>query len=302
VNDITRILHNWGLGDAAVTPVEHPENTTWEVDGKYILKRYRSADDLSRSIELSGLLTSHGIPVTTFIPAKNGKLSSPDGEYCLMTKLPGKHADFYKEPPLAHVMGRELARLHTALADIESKTSCHDSNLFNDWNTQIKPCLGDVPVDLVKNIDAEFCEAFPKLPRQLIHRDVHQNNVLFEGKRLSGWLDFDISHRNIRIFDISYLLSGLLIGNTGNTAKIESWYLICDNLINGYDEVNPLAKHERESIPVIMILIEFLFVWYWEQQGNAEQRDIANELAAWLYNKKATPIYCIQKTHKNAGK
>jgi Ser/Thr protein kinase RdoA (MazF antagonist) len=284
MNNILEILKSWGLGNATVTPMEQRSESTWDIDGKFVLKRFRTTEDLSRSMEFSKRLTSHGIPVITFVPAGNGQLTSPDGLYCLMTKLPGKHRDFFKEQGLAQEMGRELARLHVALADIESTTSCYDSNLLNDWQNRIKPSLSDVSENMVQSVDSDFCKIFPKLPRQLIHRDVHCHNVLFENGRLTGWLDFDITERNVRIFDIAYLLSGLLIGNTHNPVQIKKWCSICDNLLLGYDEVNRLSDKERDALPVMMIMIEFLFVWFWGEQGNAEQRNVALELAKWLYD------------------
>ena len=284
LNEINEILKFWGLDGAIVTPMEQRSESTWDVGGMYVLKHFRAAEDLSRSMKFSRLLSSHGIPVITFIPADDGQITPQDSLYCLMTKLPGKHVDFYEEQSLAHEMGRELARLHIALSDIESKTSCHDSNLLSDWHDRIKPGLGDVSTCMVQSIDTAFCDMFPKLPHQLIHRDVHCHNVLFENGRLTGWLDFDLSHRNVRIFDIAYLLSGLLIGIIDNPVKVEKWRSIYIDLLHGYDEVNRLSDNERNAIPVLMIMIEFLFIWYWEEQGDSEQRGIALELATWLYN------------------
>ena len=51
---------------------------------------------------------------------------------------------------------------------------------------------------------------YDDLPKQLIHRDVHFGNFLFFEGNLSGYIDFDLSQRNIRIFDICYFLTGLL--------------------------------------------------------------------------------------------
>ena len=286
MNSIIQILQHWGLDNAVVTPIMTEntiEQTTWDIDGIYILKRYRNIGDLSQGVRFTELLTPHKIPVVAFIPTKDGQLTSPDGLHCLMTKLPGKHADFYREPHLAVEMGRELARLHVALSDVESKIECYDSNLLEDWQKKIMPSLSGFPDEAVKKVDSFFCEAYHKLPRQLIHRDVHLYNVLFDKGCLSGWLDFDIGQRNVRIFDIAYLLTGLLIGNIHEPEKVKTWYKVCSELLRGYDEVNLLSKDERNALPVLMILIEFLFVWFWNERGNKEQRDIAGELAEWLY-------------------
>ena len=122
------------------------------------------------------------------------------------------------------------------------------------------------------------------MPRQLIHRDVHAHNVLFDDGRLSGWLDFDIGQKNVRIFDLAYLLSGLLIGNMDTPEKVELWHTIYNSLVHGYCEVNPLSDDEIDALPVLMIVIEFLFVWFWDERGNAEQRKVAREVAGWLYD------------------
>jgi Ser/Thr protein kinase RdoA (MazF antagonist) len=285
MNNIKQVLTHWNLSDVIATPIESHSQTTWDVDGKYVLKCFRNSDDFSRGTQFSELLIPFKIPVAAFVPTKNGQLTSPDGLYCLMTKLLGKHADFYKEPALAIEMGRGLAELHIALADIESKVSCYDSNLLDDWQTRFKPSLNDVSDSIIHNVDARFTEVFPKLPRQLIHRDVHEYNVLFDDGRLTGWLDFDIGERNVRIFDIAYLLSGLLIGSTDNPEKIKQWHTIYNNLMHGYCEINPLSNYECDALPILMIMIEFLFVWFWDGQNNTEQRKVARELVIWLYEK-----------------
>ena len=280
---IIQILDNWGLNEAVITPVEQDCQTAWDINGIYVLKKFRNAEDLSSCTNFSKQLSLHKIPVVEFIETKNGSLSPPGDLYCLMTKLPGVHVNFYEKPELANEMGRGLALLHNALSDIEEYTDCNDSKLIDDWCNQIKPSLNNVPEDIITAIDKELKETYPKLPRQLIHRDFHPRNVLFEGDHISGWLDFDLSHRNIRIFDIAYFLAGLIIGNIGDPVKINIWHEIRRNLIQGYNEINPLSDNEISAIPAIMIVIEFLFVWYWSKQNNSNERDIALDVAMWLW-------------------
>jgi len=282
-DNIREVLDHWGLRDATVTLIKSRSQSVWDIGGEYILKRYINADAVSQGIRLSELLTPHKIPVPVFIPTKKGQLTSPDGLYCLMSKLPGKYGDFFNEPGFAIEMGRALARLHKALAVIEPEISCNDSDLLADWQLRIKPSLYDVSDYVVQSVDNKFRDVYPKLPRQLIHRDVHAANVLFDGGRLTAWLDFDIGQRNVRIFDIAYFLSGLLIGNLNDLDKIERWRLIYFDLLKGYSEISPLTDDESEALPVLMIVIEFLFVWFWDKQGDQKQRGIARELGEWLY-------------------
>ena len=288
MKNITQTLQYWGLGDAAARPIESPSQSTWDVDGKYILKetsRFSSAEELQSGMQFSSLLSTQNIPVTVFIPANNGQLTSPDGRYCLMTKLQGEHADFYAEPHLAAEMGRELAQLHVALSCIEPQIKCRDSDLLADWDNWIRPGLdGFVSNDTVETIDTIFRKLYPNLPCQLIHRDVHSHNVLFDNGKLTGWLDFDISQRNARLFDIAYLLSGLLYGEQHDPARVGIWHTIRRNLLHGYDEIDALTDDERTALPVLIIVIEWLFVCFWSGRGDTEQRDAALELAKWSYD------------------
>jgi len=55
-----------------------------------------------------------------------------------------------------------------------------------------------------------FGELFDKLPKQLIHRDPNPSNILFDGGEVTGFIDFDLSHRNIRLLDPCYCATGIL--------------------------------------------------------------------------------------------
>lgn len=70
----------------------------------------------------------------------------------------------------------------------------------------------------------KLAEHYEELPRQLIHRDVHLGNFLFDQGTFSGYIDFDLSQRNIRVFDLCYFLAGLLAAQVGNGMEEIQWY------------------------------------------------------------------------------
>ncbi|MCL2592240.1 MAG: phosphotransferase [Defluviitaleaceae bacterium] len=292
MDNIAEILLYWGLRDAAITPIASPSQSTWDINGKYILKKRNStAEELSCSMQISDILASKNVPVAAYVKTISGQLISPDSMYFLMKKLSGETIDFYKHPNLAVTMGKELAKLHQALKLIESKIAYNENDLLATWKNKIKPSLKSlVSSNILENVDSAFSKNYVKLPRQLIHRDVHAHNVLFVDGKLTGWLDFDISQRNVRIFDIAYLLASLLFGQLCNFAKIKIWHEIYHNLLLGYNEVNPLTADEYNALPTIMIVIEFLFVWFWSEQENKEQSENSLKLAKWLYNEYFTEV------------
>ena len=100
------------------------------------------------------------------------------------------------------------------------------------------------------------------LPKQLIHRDVHWGNFLFFEGNLSGYIDFDLSQRNIRIFDICYFLAGLLAEETDDAFTKEDWLEWVKSLIDGYESVISLSPEEKSAIPCVMECIEILCTAY----------------------------------------
>lgn len=103
---------------------------------------------------------------------------------------------------------------------------------------------------------------YGSLPRQLIHRDVHFGNFLFLNGELSGYIDFDLSQRNIRIFDLGYFLAGLLTRESGTKLEEDEWLRIVSDAISGYESVSELKREEKEALVSVMESIEILFAAY----------------------------------------
>ena len=113
---------------------------------------------------------------------------------------------------------------------------------------------------------------YDKLPEQLIHRDVHLGNFLFCEKRFSGYLDFDLSQINIRIFDICYFLLGLLTEDSYKLDK-EEWLIAVNEVTKGYSSINKLSFDEKTEIAYVMESIEILFVAWFINEGDSQQAD-----------------------------
>ena len=276
------ILKNWGLSGEKITQIDTIHKSSWNIRDS-ILKYNPNIAELSQCIKLSNLLSLYKIPLAEYIKTADGNWTTPDGKYCLMKKLNGNHIDFYEHPEMINVLGQELAKLHGAFLKIESEAECKDSNYIEDWQNYIKPGLVNVSNDIINFIEDIFFNLYKDLPKQLIHRDVHSQNVLFDNGKLSGWLDFDISCRNVRIFDMAYLLAGLLVGKTNSPVKIKIWNKLYHELLLGYESVNSLSDTEKEALPYMMMAIELLFVTFWNNYGNIEQRDEAIIVVEWLY-------------------
>jgi Ser/Thr protein kinase RdoA (MazF antagonist) len=283
---MNEILKYWGLEGEVAEPMKWGQSA-WEVGNRYVLKFNKNADSAARNIRLSQLLRRENIPIASYIPTLGKGMTvtaKQGGEYSLMQKISGLHPDFFAHPHLALEMGQSLGYLHKALAQLEGEFTVWDNEFIKYWHEYILSGLDDsVPADMVEYVQAHLTKICPKLPKHPIHRDVHPQNVLFDDGRLVAWLDFDLSERNVRLFDLAYLPAGLIVDKFSNKDKVEIWRKICQNLLKGYNEVNPLTFEELGGLDTMMIAVELLFVSYWRRQENHAEAAKALELAKWIF-------------------
>ena len=127
---------------------------------------------------------------------------------------------------------------------------------------------------------------YEELPVQLIHRDVHFGNFLFDGETFSGYIDFDLSQRNVRIFDLCYFLLGLLADEEMGVSRDE-WFHIAERTFCGYQEKLSLSDGEKRAAALVMECIELLFVAYFEKEGEERLAARAFELFSFVRENEA---------------
>ena len=278
------ILAYWGLSGESVTHVStSTQKVSWSVGDKYMLQQNLafSAEKVAGNIRLANLLIANQIPAVTYIQTLDGAWTTPDGVYFLTKKIKGAHIDFYESPHVLCELGRGLARLHRVLAKIEPEITCEDYDFLAKWKNYTKPGLVGVSDEMIAAVESKIF-SYEKFPRCPIHRDVHAGNILFDDGKISGWLDFDLNRKDARVFDLAYLLAGLLVGNIDDPCRVDIWKAMYQNVLSGYHAISPLTPEEIDALPSLMMAIELLFVTYWNQQGNADGRDKAMRLAEWL--------------------
>jgi Ser/Thr protein kinase RdoA (MazF antagonist) len=265
----------WDIEGEPVAVVTTP--TTWDINGKYILKNVKTENYAQNNVRFSTALRAEGIPVSSFIPLKAGGdyIIMQGGCYLLMEKLAGSHIrDVFQQDyeAIAFDVGVITAKIHNALTtmthekqinvpfDEELRGWIHKgltaSNLLtqDEWKKPIEVLLG----------------IYPRLPQQQIHRDLHNGNLLFEGTRLTGVLDFDLGKQDARLFDIAYFLLGQLIKQNDLLATKDRWFIFIRRFLSGYESITLLEREEKEALPFMMQCIELLFIVFWERQANQE--------------------------------
>lgn len=264
---IRQVLPLWGIEDDKLLQVY---SSAWEVNGSCILKIYDDLEQMERNIRILTILKGCDIPVAEILSTKAGeKYVAHRKRYFLLTKkLPGSNAADLRDNTAVWKMGAAMARLHQAFLQCEREIEFWDNSLLQEMQGWIRENLEDNEWKVVGKEEylktaASLEQVYDNLPKQLIHRDVHFGNFLFFEGSLSGYIDFDLSQRNIRIFDVCYFLAGLLAEETETPLTKEEWLRNVKAVIEGYESISQLTLKEKAAIPCVMECIEILFAAYY---------------------------------------
>ena len=206
---VTQIIHNWKLENKDIKQIY---NTTWQIGDEYVLKVYKNLGMMERNLKILQILDDMDIPVGKIVPTmdKEQFIALDDQFYFLSRKLPGSNiVRIGNDGKIAFMMGEIIADLHEAFKKCEEADIFWNNSLLDEMNGWVKSNLEKedwkyIPREEYEKVVSKLAVVYDKLPVQLIHRDVHFGNFLFEEGRFSGYIDFDLSQRNIRIFDLCY--------------------------------------------------------------------------------------------------
>jgi len=271
------ILQSFPIRGVQIIDGSRTSENMWAVGDEYMLKT-GEREALAKSVRVQKALAAQGFESTRLIPTRFGE-DYADGEqmFILMQNLAGEplaKAERFGENRREFGMkyGKSLARLHTVLAHVEPDIMPDEFELYKsitEWaipnvrkqNEQWKLGLRDAFFD-------DYIEAFgvlcPKLPRQLIHRDPNPTNILFAGGEVTGFREFDLSERNMRLWDVCYCATGILSEWRGVDDIYDKWLPILDGIIRGYDSENPLTADEKASVYYVICSIQLTCVAYFE--------------------------------------
>lgn len=265
---IDDIIKNWSIEDCEIMQVY---DTSWQIGDRYILKVYESEKMLERNIKIVSILGDMNIPVGRVVFTKENTAFVKDDEYyyILSEKLSGSNIISIRDTPwIGDKMGKIIADLHIAFKECEKQDEFWNNSLLSEMNGWIRQSFNE---NGWKYIDEKLFEKtvhqlellYRYLPVQLIHRDVHFGNFLFNDGKFSGYIDFDLSQRNIRIFDLCYFMLGLLSEEAKLDITSEKWFSILRDVFNGYNQKILLLEEEIKAVPYVMKSIELLFVaWF----------------------------------------
>lgn len=299
--EINQVLERWNLSNE---PIKQIYSSAWQIGDKYILKTGKNIDEMHRNLLMINTLSEQDIPVATVIKTMDGLqyIVEDNAYFFISKKIDGEHlTDIYQQnhSELAYLIGQVIGTLHIAFKACEDKISCYDNNFYDEIVGWVYKTFEDknitlIPEDILKHCVSELKEVYPNLTRQLIHRDIHPGNMLFKNNRLTGYIDFDLSQINARIFDLCYMSLSFLIDNTEDSQKTTKWFEILNKIVKGYNSITPLSSDEKKAIPVMMVTIEMLFVAYFANNNDTASTKGAAKTLLWLWENKEKVSFQVE--------
>ena len=291
------LLHFWGLEQEKITDIYYEgtgkrNESAYYIGENYVLKFTANLGKLKSHIAISKALDGVGLTAAVSVKTLEGQDYIVDGDlyYSLTKRLQGtqlKVGSLYEEDyaDKARFVGEILGQLGLARAKVDAVLE--EPNLYESVVNYAIPKLKgklNVSEEVFKGYEEEFAILYPALPKQVIHRDPNPGNMILAD---GGWgfIDFELSEKNVRIFDPCYAATAILSETFegDNEEKLQKWLTIFRNILWGYDTVVKLTEEEKKAIPYVVLSNQLLaLAWFEGQEKFKELYETNKKMTEWM--------------------
>ena len=303
--ELRKILENWDIekglpiDDVYIMDGAKVSGNVWTVGSDFILKT-GSREKLMKNLKVAKALSKQGFLSSLPVPTKTGSEYLDGKELFILTRglkgSPLPKSDRYGSSRIdfGKKYGKSLALLHKALKEVQNEVSPDEVNLYQSITGWALPNVRQQNIQWNMGLDEEFFtdyidtfgKLFDKLPKQLIHRDPNPSNILFDNGEVSGFIDFDLSEVNIRLWDVCYSATGIL--SESSDEVYEKWLDILGGILHGYDSEGELSQEEKQAVFYVICSIQMVCVSYFESHEELKQLAKTNrKMLMYIVNNKA---------------
>ena len=238
------------------------ENTNYFVtttNGRFVLTLFEKlgADELPFYLNLMAHLARHGIPCPNPVAnLHNQFLGTIKGKpACIVSRLNGKSTTSPSSEQCA-VIGAMLAQMHIAG---QSFSQVMPNPRGAAWLAATAPLVRQFldarQAALLENeVALHARQNFARLPQGVIHADLFRDNVLLEGDRVGGLIDFYFACSDALLYDVAITVNDWCTHAGGALDETRTVALL-----RAYHAVRPLLNSEREAWPLLLRLSALRF-------------------------------------------
>lgn len=293
---VKEILTNWNLQNEIIRDVFYESGErnehVWYVGESYSIKAFANLGTLKNALHISKSLEKLGVSAPTPIKTAEGRELVEDGQfYFVLTKrlhgarikAAAAYEGEYKDK--ARFIGEIIGQLSLALAKVDAVVK--DVNLYHDVKNWAYPKVKDmlhIPERFWQDAMESFGRLYSTLPKQIIHRDPNPSNMIL-AEDTWGFIDFDLSERNIRIFDPCYAATAILSESfdENKPEKLAQWIGIYKNIMYGYDSVAKLSANEIKAFPYVLLFNQLICcAWLSEQEKYTNIFQVNKKMTTWI--------------------
>jgi homoserine kinase type II len=249
--DLGEVLSYMGIAEG----IENSNYLLTLTSGPYILTLYEKriqSTDLPFFLNLMDHLVEAGVSCPRPIPARDGVvLRELAGRPCALISFLVGVSPKISRPYHCSELGRVLAELHLASATFQ--LSRLNNLSVSAWRGLRKNCgslVNDLRPGFYDQLENEISileQEWPMaLPSGIIHGDLFPDNVLFQGKRITGIIDFYFACNNSYIFDLAVCLNAWCF-EPDNSFDIIKAQVFLDN----YLAVRGISQIEIDALPIL---------------------------------------------------
>ena len=231
------------------------ENTNYFVTttgGNYVLTLFEKLKptELPFYLGLMAHLAQHGIPSPAPATDFHGRLFSElNGKpAALMSRLQGK-AVTARAPAHCGEVGDTLAEIHLAGRSYQGRLdNPRGPRWWREAAPKVSPFLDATRAALLRSeLEFQAQQSREDLPRGPIHADLFRDNVLFEGERIGGVIDFYFAGIDFLLFDVAVTLNDWCVHAAGEIDAPRAHALLA-----AYHARRPFTAPERDAWPVML--------------------------------------------------
>lgn len=264
--NISHILEDYSLGrllsfEGIAAGIENSNFFIDTEQGRFVLTVFErmNEQELPYFMRLMRHLAAKGLSCPDVLRRRDNSLLfdvQDEGQAkwgCIVSCLLGKTLDSLNDVQL-YASGQALAQLHLAG---ESFVEKRDNPTGMGWLEEhvgkvvqgTSENYGDVAADLLREeLENQRLQSWDGLPQGVIHGDLFADNILFDGDKVSGVIDFYYAHTAPWVMDIAITLNAqaVMLGDQDDSRM--------QVFLSGYESVRPLQDKEFQALPMLLRL------------------------------------------------